>query len=1199
MGCQRFSCKAMEAKAFVRAVDGLRAFIAASPNPNVYSKSSAALLVCREAVQDDFQLDLPVSHQRAKRTLREMHLMRQVRYHKRQKKAVDEQLRKTQGQHIGGLIPIEVFVRVGLSDPSLNNRQLKRILSKDFAAPISHVYAGTVRDSFAEILKHLAQTAVERTLACAPVGPSGVSACPLFIVHIHDEATMRFRSYDRVAVEAFGSDGTGVAFSRGRYSKVQNNAMSIVFGGANKKIEWFSELQPLSKKDGPTLATALIKCVSGILGPIAAAIRRGQGKKVRCIHLLVGDGVNTNENGAKRMLHHFLVSQAAPSEVQYRLLMWKCSSHQANLVVLVAITGRLLNDALEGDDLCATLSRLYKYLIPAYLEEYTGMLRQHVVERFVLRHDVGSAEAQAQQARTAQLVALYGSAVLPPRLVSIRNGDLTKMEHVAPEGVDDRAVRKEMFECLLRLVLIVEEKPVVTRFFLFAPCCFALLRMKLLDLPVGLLGVGATKPAADTSRRIAAVQKFYTHPETPGRLRRVALCLRLTLFATSLTAKGPQGEGDSGDPPLVRLGKGEVQIRTSKLLCEILPLVPADPVLDREATLRKLLVTETHIIIRFDAYRRYPTRLWALTKQFNASGFAAEMVTFLNLPDRFLDTGYSYLLQQEAWAAGGCEADAVAFLMSSRVQEELVGILRATPSNGLEVERKHNCDKRSETTKVTGCARASRNSILQRYLTMRQRAIASSRCRAKATKSARHMNIRALAIEKNPDWLPRARGKLRWQGPVSRSDSRAIVHSGDPRALREYIDENRASLEEELQERRAQETFMKELEKDFPFSTDEWMKWMEENDQLFREFMKNATRERAKVSQRVQAMDGLAGVTRVYPMPCAEHGHSPEWSHLQDGFFCLRASPSHQVVCFVASVGHTVYAFPLTSTERSDRFDLLFQPPFYEQCRPIELLLQEAGLHVALDVFWLDICPVEFCQDRVTVRIVGAEPAVRPKGKARASPEAGQKRAPDVEEEDSPDAFQRMVERMCNQGSDCDSFCSSDDTDKSSQMSDDDALAQESEASGACQGDDEEVPVPRKAPGSNVAYSNGYFTFTDNPEFKDIKVSVVPRWCTRELMGTTEKSKTIIPSNYGDERSNPVRAMLVLRAWMLWKATKNGFCDARSSRRKLFSKETVALRNAIVGMSSSTNPSTGNAAADAMIRTYAPAIMAPAPRASA
>ena len=79
------------------------------------------------------------------------------------------------------------------------------------------------------------------------------------------------------------------------------------------------------------------------------------------------------------------------------------------------------------------------------------------------------------------------------------------------------------------------------------------------------------------------------------------------MFATSLTAK--KSKIIDSVPVLVRLGQGEVQERTSKLLVEMLPLLPNDSVLDLTDTFTSLLLTQAHLVIRFDLYLKYPTRL--------------------------------------------------------------------------------------------------------------------------------------------------------------------------------------------------------------------------------------------------------------------------------------------------------------------------------------------------------------------------------------------------------------------------------------------------------------------------------------------------------------------------------------------------------------------------------------------------------------
>ena len=144
-------------------------------------------------------------------------------------------------------------------------------------------------------------------------------------------------------------------------------------------------------------------------------------------------------------------------------------------------------------------------------------------------------------------------------------------------------------------------------------------------------------------------------------------------------------------------------------------------------------------------------------------------------------------------------------------------------------------------------------------------------------------------------------------------------------------------------------------------------------------------------------------------------------------------------------------------------------------------------------------------------------------------------------------------------------------------------------------GDENELAgVARKPPGAHVVRSNGYFTFVDNRNFENVKVQILPRWATLEHMGAALKSRTVVPAHFHDAREHPVRAFLVLRAWMLWKSGTNDFRNKRASRRRLFEKEAEALRADIVAMSCEDRPTTGDAYADELIRRWAPEVLAAA-----
>eukprot|EP00959_Pyramimonas_sp_CCMP1952_P414945 8694067-Pyramimonas_sp.AAC.1 len=119
-----------------------------------------------------------------------------------------------------------------------------------------------------------------------------------------------------------------------------------------------------------------------------------------------------------------------------------------------------------------------------------------------------------------------------------------------------------------------------------------------------------------------------------------------------------------------------------------------------------------------------------------------------------------------------------------------------------------------------------------------------------------------------------------------------------------------------------------------------------------------------------------------------------------------------------------------------------------------------------------------------------------------------------------------------------------------------------------------------------VVAQYGYFTITDNPKWKDCKVTTLPRW--KEEMGENNRSKTITCSQYGEQKPQPrVICYLVLRAWMLWRFQQNGFAAEKASRRAWPAAETQRLRDDIARLAAPSGQ-TGNLKADRSIGEWAP-----------
>ena len=79
-------------------------------------------------------------------------------------------------------------------------------------------------------------------------------------------------------------------------------------------------------------------------------------------------------------------------------------------------------------------------------------------------------------------------------------------------------------------------------------------------------------------------------------------------------------------------------------LQRLLPLLRNDAKIDVQRALRGLMITEVHIIIRFDRYGRYPYKLWLICKKCNPKAYRTEIVVFLETDDEKLYVGYSLQL---------------------------------------------------------------------------------------------------------------------------------------------------------------------------------------------------------------------------------------------------------------------------------------------------------------------------------------------------------------------------------------------------------------------------------------------------------------------------------------------------------------------------------------------------------------------------
>ena len=166
--------------------------------------------------------------------------------------------------------------------------------------------------------------------ALSPVSSGSFSFHSVAFLHIHDEASLRLRSQD-------SSDLHFV--SRGRRSKVQQHVTTLHWHG-QAPLRWFAELHPLANNTARVLASSLNLVLRDVVSAYSSGLPKQQShSQVWFLHILVGDGVNTNEAAAKIILV-WVKSSKLSAGIRYFLILVKCAKRQTNLAVGNAVSGR-------------------------------------------------------------------------------------------------------------------------------------------------------------------------------------------------------------------------------------------------------------------------------------------------------------------------------------------------------------------------------------------------------------------------------------------------------------------------------------------------------------------------------------------------------------------------------------------------------------------------------------------------------------------------------------------------------------------------------------------------------------------------------------------------------------------------------------------------------------------------------------------
>ena len=715
----------------------------------------------------------------------------------------------------------EFLAKVALSSPSTCARSFSnawRDLVGIGVAGCTRPTVARVRDAFAQVVKEHNELAVRLAAGAAAKSPSSSPAAAhapssssagapgsssagapgsssagargsspaespanfvcAALLHIHDEASLRLRS---------SADSVLGPRCRSRRSKVQQHSVRVYFPG-QQPLLWFAELHPLADKTAKVLATSLHK----VLRDVSATIAEGFGgvrqtassgfggdrpaESPWFLHILVGDGIATNEAACKILLAW--VRSTSLDGLRYFVMSVKCASHQANLAVAAAVCGRAAlagahNSAALGDlplrcrhladrsdsaarCVCGAIVRFFKFLVSDYYSDFLANLHD-IVGQLSAREL--SPERQENREKWLGMQSLYGEGVFPPGLLDALNGGVGDWVHClspgpAADAPADRllGVQTSLREILRRRILVVDEQPTLSRMWTFQNhvACFLLLHF--LGCIGALVKFRGVQPRPRSRKRVDKVLAFFRGVDSGQYLRRTSLALQLAGHALSICGQ----LREDTEPLLVRLAKGVVGTAVCQDLHRLLHRLHLDPDLDKGAAVAVLLAETMDLCLRFRMYSTWPFAAWTLSSRYNLAGYIPACMDFLDMPEDKLDVGFGLQLKRLAEGAAPTPALRLRYLLSSSGQKALQTAFQARSASSLPVERAFAETKRSEAPRLCHVATAGRNQILRQYLRQREELLERADHAAKALRRSLSTNLNSLAWELRPDLADRA-----------------------------------------------------------------------------------------------------------------------------------------------------------------------------------------------------------------------------------------------------------------------------------------------------------------------------------------------------------------------------------------------------------------------------------------------------------
>ena len=528
-------------------------------------------------------------------------------------------------------------------------------------------------------------------------------------------------------------------------------------------------------------------------------------------------------------------------------------------------------------------------------------------------------------------------------------------------------------------------------------------------------------------------------------------------------------------------------------------------------------------------------------------------------------------------------------------------------SNSLEAERHHAQVKQWEGSKLTHIATASRNKIARRYLRWRDEMCDLIRCHATDFRKAVRTNLQALA------WAGPAGDELRPAGvqwsttrqPATAADDRSTSAASSSAAPRAIDTVALQTVKDDMMV--AARSKLDVLLRSFcvPVTREQWSAWLAQNITEFRASMASVRALRRQGSRRLRPRLGLPpAVGRLQPR-AESHKCKRDWARnlqYRTGWHGIQTRRNGLIVVFLMHLSRRTHYIKVPCRNVAGEVRCLLGDDFSLLGSVHDLDHLE---HLLADDDVLKL--VEFCvggvpagSDGVDIVMTGIDPIHRP----APSPPAAKAGGDVTSDDDEPplkvvgsDVEESGCEKVVDTDdeSDGDSALCSDTGDESESDTDLKAKVAKSFLRIA------PAPVPTKTPppaGASLnprrivppLWHDDYFWVRDGTADDLLQIRVRGEHYGGMVDGTSPMSKQIKPSEYGEMRCKPVRSLLLLRAWSVWRARQSGWADARECRRRYIDEHEAMLARDVMALHAPCGV-LGHEAANAQLMECLPAMV--------